>query len=109
VVKIFEVLKAAGFAIIAVRMKDNKWVRLLAYVTGMVKQECLSKLILFGDGALRRGLTEYLAYYHGERNHQGKGNLLLFPAKNEVWSGTKSTLRCRKRLGGLLNYYSRAA
>ena len=74
-----------------------------------VKQECLSKLILFGEGALRRGLTEYLAHYHGERNHQGKGNLLLFPAKNEVWSGTKTTLRCRKRLGGLLNYYSRAA
>ena len=54
----------------------ERWVR-------SVKEECLSKLILFGEGALRRGLTEYLAHYHGERNHQGKENLLLFPLKNE--------------------------
>ena len=80
----------------------ERWVR-------SVKQECLSKLILFGEGALRRGLTEYLAHYHGERNHQGKGNLLLFPSKNELRGGNGSTVRCRQRLGGLLNYYARAA
>jgi hypothetical protein len=28
-----------------------------------VKQECLSKLILFGDGSLRRALTEFLDHY----------------------------------------------
>jgi len=70
--------------------------------------ECLSKMILFGEGALRRGLTEYLAHYHGERNHQGKANLLLFPLKNEQ-RRKGSQVRCRQRLGGLLNYYSRAA
>ena len=80
----------------------ERWVR-------SVKQECLSKLILFGEGALRRGLTEYLAHYHGERNHQGKGNLLLFPSKNQLPGGNASTVRCRQRLGGLLNYYARAA
>ena len=80
----------------------ERWVR-------SVKQECLSKLILFGEGALRRGLTEYLAHYHGERNHQGKGNMLLFPSKNELRGGNASTVRCRQRLGGLLNYYARAA
>jgi len=45
-----------------------------------VKQECLSKLILFGERSLQRALTEYIAHYHAERNHQGKGNVLLFPA-----------------------------
>jgi len=79
----------------------ERWVR-------SVKQECLSKLILFGEGALRRGLTEYLAHYHGERNHQGKGNMLLFPSKNQLPVGNGSTVRCRQRLGGLLNYYARA-
>jgi len=79
----------------------ERWVR-------SVKQECLSKLILFGEGALRRGLTEYLAHYHGERNHQGKGNMLLFPSKNQLPGGNASTVRCRQRLGGLLNYYARA-
>ena len=67
------------------------------------------QLILVGEGTLRRGLTEYLAHYHGERNHQGKDNLLLFPPKNELQGGNGSTVRCRQRLGGLLNYYARAA
>ena len=80
----------------------ERWVR-------SVKEECLSKLILFGEGTLRRGLTEYLAHYHNERNHQGKDNLLLFPSKNELQGRNGSTVRCRQRLGGLLNYYSRAA
>ena len=39
-----------------------------------------SKLILFGEGSLRRALTEFLEHYHAERNHQGKDNLLLFPS-----------------------------
>jgi len=53
-----------------------------------VKDECLSKLILFGEASLRRTLREYLVHYDAERNHQGKGNVLLFPtatqAKNRV-------------------------
>jgi len=74
-----------------------------------VKQECLSKLILFGEASLRRGLTEFLAHYHSERNHQGKGNILLFPAKRELQAGIESTVQRQQRLGGLLNYYARAA
>src|SRR6202043_2762884 len=49
----------------------ERWVR-------SVKQECLSKLILFGEGSLSRVLAEYSRHYHSERNHQGKGNRLLF-------------------------------
>jgi len=44
-----------------------------------VKEECLSKLILLGEGSLRRVLRHYEADYHAERNHQGQDNLLLFP------------------------------
>jgi len=36
-----------------------------------VKRECLSKLILFGEGSLRRALAEFLEHYHAERNPQG--------------------------------------
>lgn len=32
---------------------------------------------------LSRVLAEYSRHYHGERNHQGKGNRLLFPTQNE--------------------------
>jgi len=80
----------------------ERWVR-------SVKQECLSKLMLFGEASLRRGLTEFLAHYHSERNHQGKGNILLFPAKSKLQAGLESTVRRQQRLGGLLNYYARAA
>jgi len=36
------------------------------------KQECLAKLILFGEGSLRRALREFIDHFHTERNHQGK-------------------------------------
>ena len=43
-----------------------------------VKDECLSKIIPFGERPLRRAMKDYTAHYHTERNHQGKNNLLLF-------------------------------
>jgi putative transposase len=78
----------------------ERWVR-------SAKQECVSRLILFGEGSLQRALTEFIAHFHSERNHQGKGNILLFPAPT---TGTQcGTVHCHKRLGGLLRYYCRAA
>ncbi len=77
----------------------ERWVR-------SVKDECLSKLILFGEPALRTTLRAYLDHFHGERNHQGKDNLLLFPTEEIQAEGV---VRCRERLGGLLKFYHRAA
>jgi putative transposase len=79
----------------------ERWVR-------SVKEECLSRLILFGEASLRHALTQYVAHVHHERNHQGKGNVLLFPASNRNSEG-KGTIHCRERLGGLLKYYAREA
>ena len=79
----------------------ERWVR-------SVKQECLSRLILFNETSLKRVLAEYLAHYHTERNHQGKRNVLLFPAP--IAAGPQdSPVICKQRLGGLLKYYARAA
>ena len=78
----------------------ERWVR-------SVKEECLSRLILFGERSLRRALTEYVAHFHAERNHQGRGNVLLFP-RDFATRGTGS-VQCRERLGGLLRYYDREA
>src|ERR1044072_2382273 len=38
-----------------------------------VKEECLSKVILFGERSLRRALSEYVDHFHAERNHQEIG------------------------------------
>jgi len=66
------------------------WARILAYVTGTVGQELL-------------GRNEYLA----AENHQGKGNVLLFPRATD--RNREGPVQCRERLGGLLRYYHREA
>ena len=78
----------------------ERWVR-------SVKEECLSKVILFGERSLRRALSEYIEHYHAERNHQGKDNVLLFPRDTSV--RRTGPVQCRERLGGLLRYYHREA
>jgi putative transposase len=74
-----------------------------------VKDDCVSKLILFGEVSLRRALGEYLAHYHAERNHQGKGNVLLFPTATQAKNRVDGSVACKERLGGLLKYYHRDA
>ena len=74
-----------------------------------VKDECLSKLILFGEASLRRTLREYVVHYHVERNHQGKGNVLLFPVATKAMTHGDGSVGCKERLGGLLKYYHREA
>src|SRR3982075_3685339 len=72
----------------------ERWVR-------SVKEECLSKVILFGERSLRRARSNYVDHFHAERNHQG--NVLLFPRAND--RQREGPVRCRERLGGLLRYY----
>jgi putative transposase len=72
-----------------------------------VKEECLSKVILFGECSLRRALSEYVEHFHAEWNHQGKGNVLLFPRDTDVCR--ERPVQCRERLGGLLRYYHQEA
>jgi putative transposase len=101
----------------------ERWVR-------SVKDEALSRLILFGERSLRYALTQYEAHYHTERPHQGKGNVVLMPARaqepvRKAHEGSPLTtsherggagslrgpvfIRCCERLGGLLKYYYRDA
>jgi hypothetical protein len=78
----------------------ERWVR-------SVKEECLSKVVLFGERSLQRALSEYVEHFHAERNHQGKGNVLLFP--RDTRNCREGPVQSRERLGGLLRYYHREA
>src|ERR1700745_3045321 len=80
----------------------ERWVR-------SINDECLSKLILFGEASLRRTATEFTKHYHHERNHQGKENRLLFPVSASLQPHPQSPVTARERLGGLLKFYQRAA
>ena len=79
----------------------ERWVR-------SVKEECLSRLILFGERALQHALTEYVVHFHQERPHQGMGNVVLMPALCQA-GPSPGPPQCRERLGGLLKYYYREA
>jgi transposase InsO family protein len=70
-----------------------------------LKEECLDRIIPLGEGHPRRAVTEFVAHYHRERNHQGLENGLIDGAARP---GT-GRVRRQLRLGGLLNFYTRAA
>jgi integrase-like protein len=72
-----------------------------------IKEECLNRMIFFGQASLRHAITQFMTHYHGERNHQGLENRLLRPlsAVGELHGRVKR----RQRLGGMLSYYHRQA
>ena len=70
-----------------------------------LKEESVGRLILFGEGTLRRAVLEFLQHYHHERNHQGLENRIIDPGA-EV-GRQDGRVACRQRLGGLLRYYYR--
>jgi hypothetical protein len=73
------------------------------------REECLSQLVLFGEEGLRWALSEFVAHYHEERNHQGKDNVLLFPSAERPALSKGDAIGCKQRLGGMLKYYYRDA
>jgi len=72
-----------------------------------IKESCLDRLILFGECSLRKAIREFVAHYHLERNHQGLGNQLIVP--QTTLAKCHGAVKRRQRLGGMLNYYHRAA
>jgi putative transposase len=66
-----------------------------------IKDECLNRLIPFGERHHRRAVAEFVAHYHRERNHQGLDNELI---DGEPVRGRVGRVRRHARLGGLLNY-----
>ena len=68
-----------------------------------VKEECLDRMIFFGEDSVRKAVKSYVQHFHEERNHQGLENKITEPGP-EVGTAT-GEIKCNERLGGLLNYY----
>jgi hypothetical protein len=49
---------------------------------------------------LRTAIQNFVAHYHGERNHQGLGNRLFSPEPGHL--GSSGEVQRRQRLGGML-------
>jgi transposase InsO family protein len=104
-----QILRAAGVEAVRLPARSpnlnaicERWIR-------SVREECLSRLIFFGERALGRVLSEYVHHHQHERNHQGKGNLILFPRAEDRIGERDGSIVVRARLGGMLNFYRRQA
>jgi putative transposase len=52
-----------------------------------LKEECLERMIFFGEKSVQAATDTYMEPFHAERNHQGMGNQLLIPG-DEVGRST---------------------
>jgi len=69
-----------------------------------IKEECLNRMLIFGERHLEYVIKEYMEHYHTERPHQGIGNEIIEPPPQG-----EGEIVCQERLGGLLKSYRRAA
>jgi hypothetical protein len=104
-----EVLRSAGIQPLLLPPRSPNLNAHLERWNRSVKEECLSKMILFGEASLQHMLSNYTQHFHSERNHQGKGNVILFPAAADRIGESSGEIRTRERLGGLLKFYYREA
>jgi len=74
-----------------------------------IKEECLDRMILFGEGSLHRAIREFVEHYHLERPHQGLGNRIIAAGPRASAPHSTTTVDVHERLGGLLGHYRRAA
>jgi putative transposase len=100
-------LKSAGVLAVRLPPRSPDLNAHLKRFHGSIKAECLDRLILFGETMLRNAIREYLAHYHGERNHQGLDNRIIDAAADV--GNAVGTVESRERLGGMLRYYHRKA
>src|SRR5664279_4726250 len=49
-----------------------------------IKESCLNRIIFFGEESLRKAVQDFVAHYHGERNHQGLANQLISPEPDHL-------------------------
>jgi len=102
-----EMLESAGTTPLRLPPRSPNLNAYAERVVRSIKEECLQRMIFFGEASSHRALREYVVHYHQERNHQGMDNRLIMPEDNIDQSSGR--VLCRERLGGMLRYYHRQA
>jgi transposase InsO family protein len=101
------ILKAAGVESVKLPPRSPNLNAYAERFVRSIKESCLDRLVLFGEGSLQTAIQNFMAHYHLERNHQGVGNRLIQPEPDQL--ANTGAVQRRKRLDGMLNYYYRAA
>ena len=102
-----DLLKQAGIKVVRLPGRSPNLNAYAERFVRTIKENCLDRMIFFGEASLRRAINEFLEYYHHERNHQGLGNRLIDPPQGI--GSLEGKVACRQRLGGMLRYYYRDA
>jgi transposase InsO family protein len=73
-----------------------------------MREECTDHVLIYGQRHVRVVLTEYVRHFNHHRPHQGRGQV---PPNREpgIVMPIDGVVRRRRRLGGVINEYHRAA
>ena len=72
-----EILKSSGIEPVRLPPRSPNLNAYAERFVRSIKEECLDRVVILGEGHLRLLVREYVEHYHTERNHQGLGNQLL--------------------------------
>ena len=100
------ILEAAGVKSVRIPARSPNLNAFAERFVRAIESECLDRMILVGEGSLRRVVDQFCDHYHRERNHQGLESRIIEP---EFGAADEGEVKCRERLGGLLRYYHREA
>lgn len=98
------VVSAAGIRVVLTPVRAPNANAYAERFVRSIKEECLDRMIPLGERHFRRAVAAFVDHDHRERNHQGLRNRLIDGLPRRT-----GRIRCRQRLGGVLNYYERAA
>jgi transposase InsO family protein len=101
-----ELLESAGVKIVLCPPRVPQCNAYAERFVRSIKEECLSRLVFFSEGHLRKTISIFIGHYRHRRNHQGIENKLIEPPKSLPKTGR---ILCQKELGGMLKYYYREA
>jgi putative transposase len=102
--KFREILKSSGVKPIRTTPMSPHLNCIMERFVRSIKSEALDRMLIFGERHLEYVIREYIEHYHTERAHQGIGNEIIEPPPQGA-----GEVVCQERLGGLLNFYRRAA
>ena len=97
-------LEEAGLRVVSTRYRAPNANAHAERFVRSIKAECLDRLVPLGERHARQAVAEYFAQYGAERPDQERGRRLLRQAAPARPAGR---IRCRPRLGGLLNCSAR--
>lgn len=103
--EVIEFLKSSGVEAVRTSIRSPWQNGLAERWVGSCRRECFDHVIALNEAHVRRIAREYMAYYHGDRTHDGLGKDAPDTRAIETKPGETATLISLPRVGGLHHRY----